>query len=256
MGTGLFSVDGSSLADPSSSLQAAAKKKPAAKRRRPRGRKKAGRRKGRKTSPLQRAVQQRQQLIRKMIQAARKRQQNARKSPAKTNPVRKPVKTPRKKRPDTKKKEQASDVRVSVLSWKNTQKQIARQKGKVVVVQLWASWEARCREILPDLVRLQQRFPRQVVSVSFNVNYDGMKSNSPANSRAKILQFLKSQNAKILNVISSDIDEDVYKMAGVEQIPSILIYDQQGKLVKRFMGPADSYEKDVTPLVKKLLGKN
>ncbi len=80
--------------------------------------------------------------------------------------------------------------------------------------------------------------------------------------KAAVLAFLKKSNARLLNVISKDPSEDVFSATRTESIPTILVFDRDGKLARKFdpesIPKGDkklSYEKHIIPFVKKLLAK-
>ncbi len=74
-----------------------------------------------------------------------------------------------------------------------------------------------------------------------------------------MLEFLsKHQAIGLLNVISSDPSEDLYNKIHLGGPPAVFVYDQSGKLAKRFDNsqapktPEFTYQRDVVPFVEKL----
>lgn len=158
-----------------------------------------------------------------------------------------------------------SDGRIPlhVLSWDETQKLVARQKGKVVVLDVWSSYCTPCIREFPNLVRLHKQYPDDVACMSMNLNYAGLKDEPPESFRKEVGDFLRKQGAEFQNVISSDPDTELFDRLDLASIPAVYVYDRRGKLVKRFdndqiKGPEDefTYKKDVIPLVEKLLAEN
>jgi thiol-disulfide isomerase/thioredoxin len=154
----------------------------------------------------------------------------------------------------------ADKIPLEVASWEQTQKIIAENKGKIVVLDLWSTWCEPCVREFPGLVALQKKFPNDVVCVSLNTNYIG--TGSPEDERDEILGFLTKNKATIRNLISSDADEDLYKKVGIASIPVAQVYGRDGKLVKQFDNEKEeygdkgfSYEEHITPLVKSLVEK-
>ncbi len=75
-----------------------------------------------------------------------------------------------------------------------------------------------------------------------------------------MLEFLSKRGAnELLNVISSDQNEDFYNKIHLGGPPAVFVYDRNGKLVHRFDNsqvpktPELTYQHDVVPLVEKLL---
>ena len=146
---------------------------------------------------------------------------------------------------------------VEILSWDQTQKRREQFRGKVVVLDVWSTSCAPCVREFPNLVALQERFGDRVVCISFNTDYSGVKDQPPESFRQPVLKFLAAQNARLFNVISSDVDEDFYNRIHLGGPPAVFVYDRDGKLVKRFDNSHAEfgYKRDVIPLVEKLIGK-
>jgi thiol-disulfide isomerase/thioredoxin len=91
-------------------------------------------------------------------------------------------------------------------------------KGKVVLVNFWASWCEPCRLELPELIRLRAAYPEQdlfIMGVSMDENqsqYDNFR---------KKLGF---------NFPVSRGGDDVARMFGISAIPKLMLYDRKGAL--------------------------
>ncbi len=151
-------------------------------------------------------------------------------------------------------------VTAEIASWDETQKFIAKQKGKVVVVDLWSTWCEPCLREFPQLVALQKKYPEKVVCISFNLNYDGSKNSPPESNSEELMEFFEKQKAEIVNIISSTPDEKLYESINLAAIPAAYVYGPDGKLIKRFDNEKQeygkegfTYEKDIGPLIDKLL---
>ncbi len=100
-------------------------------------------------------------------------------------------------------------------------------KGKVVVVNLWASWCGPCREEMPDLVALANE------SKSEGIEFLGvsMDQGSDAPIRHAVTEF------HIPYTIARGIDERSYSL-GVP-MPTTLVYDRDGRLAIQTVGAID-----------------
>lgn len=155
---------------------------------------------------------------------------------------------------------ESKKVPLQVLGWEDVQKLVARQKGKVVVLDLWSTYCLPCMREFPHLVELQKRHPRDVACLSMNLNYAGLKDETPESFREEVHAFLRKQGAEFQNVISKDPDTELFEKLDLASIPAVYVFDRKGRLAKRFdndniRGPDDefTYQKDVTPLVEKLV---
>jgi thiol-disulfide isomerase/thioredoxin len=151
-----------------------------------------------------------------------------------------------------------SAISLQVASWEQAKKIVASNKGKVVVLDLWSTGCQPCVKEFPQLVKLQANHPQDVVCISFNTNYIGV--GKPEDEQEDVLKFLTRQNARLINLLSSEADEDLYKRVGIASIPVVQVYDRTGKLAKQFDNEQDAYGKDgftyekhIVPLVKKLV---
>lgn len=151
-----------------------------------------------------------------------------------------------------------NEVTLKVASWADAQKIVAQQKGKIVVLDLWSTSCVPCVKEFPNLVQLQKDHPQDVVCISFNTNYYG--AGQPEDEREEVLKFLTKQNAHLINLLSSEADEDLYKRIGIASIPVVQVYGRDGKLSRQFDNEKDeygkdgfTYEKHITPFVNKLV---
>jgi len=150
-------------------------------------------------------------------------------------------------------------VTATIKTWKQTRKFIAKQKGKVVVVDVWTTWCEPCVKQFPHLVALSKKIPKKLVAVSFNTNYAGLNGESSKKTKAEVLKFLQKQKAATVhNIVSKQTDAESWKAIGIDSVPAILVFDKNGTLAKRIdvaatEGEDPSYKKHVFPLVKKLL---
>jgi thiol-disulfide isomerase/thioredoxin len=144
---------------------------------------------------------------------------------------------------------------VPMIDASGLKKQIAARKGKVVVVNFWATWCGPCVEEFPYLVKLQKAYKAkgfELVTISCDEKRDAAKVSTfigksgqtggayHATKGAEIGDFLKFLEPKL------DPDASI-------GIPRTYVYDRSGKQVKMFEG-GQSYEafnKAVAPLVAK-----
>ena len=103
---------------------------------------------------------------------------------------------------------------------------LSKLRGKVVVLNLWASWCAPCIEELPSLLALQQKMPGLViVAVSMDQDPDVYR------------RFLEKNHVNLVTV--RDADQRVNALYGTAQIPETYVIDRQGILRRKFVSAQD-----------------
>lgn len=99
-------------------------------------------------------------------------------------------------------------------------------KGKVVLLNFWATWCGPCRAEIPDLVALQAKYADQLVVVGLSVDEPEMK--------AAVKQYVAD---KQINYPVAMVDESVEKLfGGVSSIPTTFMVQSDGRLVQRHVG--------------------
>lgn len=148
-------------------------------------------------------------------------------------------------------------------TWKDVETLVAESSGKIVVVDVWSTSCSPCMKEFPHLLELQKTHSDDVVCVSMNVDYIGIKSKPPSFYRPRVEKFLTSQESKIKNFLSTTDSDTFFDERKLASIPAVYVYDQAGALAKRFddsiSTAADeesfTYERDINPFVAQLLSK-
>ncbi len=112
-------------------------------------------------------------------------------------------------------------------------------RGKVVVLNLWATFCAPCVEELPSLLALQQKVP-QLAVVAVSTDQDD----------AVYRKFLVRHQVNVLTV--RDADQKVNQMYGTVLIPETYIIDQKGNIRRKFIGAQDWTSPDIVDYLARL----
>jgi len=107
------------------------------------------------------------------------------------------------------------------------------QLGKVVVVNLFATWCGPCREELPELKSLAREYaPKGVVFVSLSLDQDGDVLNRP---RAEVLgDFITREDLPFPVLIPAK--GSMMWQTGNIPIPQTFLYDKQGRSARTIVG--------------------
>jgi thiol-disulfide isomerase/thioredoxin len=106
--------------------------------------------------------------------------------------------------------------------------QMQSAKGKVVVLSFWATWCTPCRELEPQVAKLQQDYAGRTDVVFVAVNSDA--------DPTRVQPFLQ-QVHMLGNVVFADGLDD---LLGVKDLPTLMILDRTGKIAYR----AEGYDQD------------
>jgi cytochrome c biogenesis protein CcmG/thiol:disulfide interchange protein DsbE len=101
-------------------------------------------------------------------------------------------------------------------------------RGKVVVLNFWATWCPPCIEEMPSLVQMQQKMKGkgvEVLAISVDADQSAYKD------------FLKQHNVDLLTV--RDADQKSNNLYGTFKFPETYIIDRQGVLRRKFIGAID-----------------
>lgn len=100
-------------------------------------------------------------------------------------------------------------------------------KGKVIIIDFWATWCGPCKQEMPGYQRLVDRYgPQGLVVV-------GLKSDAMADTENP-LKFTKRIGVHYPLAVATD--DLTRKFGGVEGLPTTLLYDRKGVLRNRVIG--------------------
>lgn len=119
-------------------------------------------------------------------------------------------------------------------------------KGKVVVLNYWATWCSSCRRELPYYNKASSHFVDNE-----NVEFWAVNSGGNSETEEKVLNFINGKNY-VFNVA---LDENSSNILNVEVLPTLAIIDKEGKLRVYHSGfsTAEDLEQYIIDEVNKLL---
>jgi cytochrome c biogenesis protein CcmG, thiol:disulfide interchange protein DsbE len=118
---------------------------------------------------------------------------------------------------------------------------LSQLRGKVVVLNFWATWCPPCVEEMPSLVQMQQRMKNKNVSVlAVSVDVD-------ENAYRK---FLKDYKVDLLTV--RDPDQKSNNLYGTFKFPETYVIDRNGVMRRKFIGPVDWSQPEIVEFLSKL----
>jgi thiol-disulfide isomerase/thioredoxin len=119
---------------------------------------------------------------------------------------------------------------------------LAREKGKVVVLDFWASWCGPCIKSLPGLIEAMSAFPAD------RVKFIGVNQGEPPD---QVKTFLETRRWKL--EVALDSSQTVGRLYEVEGIPHTVVIAPDGKVAFVQSGASPEGETNVANAVKQLL---
>ena len=108
-------------------------------------------------------------------------------------------------------------------------------KGKLVILNFWATWCAPCKEEMPSLDNLKKNPNLGNLEIfPINVGRDDLD---------KSLKFFKNLNIKNLNIYF-DNETTLAKDFSLRGVPTTLLFNKEGKEFARILGSIDFNDRD------------
>lgn len=126
---------------------------------------------------------------------------------------------------------------------------IARERGRVVLVNFWATWCVPCREEFPELSRLQQKYgPRGLQVLGVTTDF--------SSQIAAVEKFLTEQKAAFPNYHKKSGGDDQLFIDAVDtswggELPFSVLFARDGKKAKSLSGKHTyrEYEQEILKLL-------
>ncbi len=118
---------------------------------------------------------------------------------------------------------------------------LSSYKGKVVLLNFWATWCGPCKAEIPGFVEIQDKYKDQLVIVGFSVDDTAEKAREYANQYKMNYPILLGEGR-----------EDVQDAYGpIWGIPASFIISKDGKVCRKHLGiaPKAVFEKEVVALM-------
>jgi len=138
--------------------------------------------------------------------------------------------------------------KLTALNEASFPKMVAAHKGKVVLVDFWATWCVPCRAEMPQLVKLSEKLKARgldVVTVS---------ADDPDKELAAFQVLQQNAVAAPFYIKKAADDDKFYNLVDPKwsgEMPAMFIYDRSGKHVRSFLG--ETPVKDIEAVIQKLL---
>jgi thiol-disulfide isomerase/thioredoxin len=130
----------------------------------------------------------------------------------------------------------SKNIKVEEIDKSKLEKLIKNRKGKVLLLNIWASWCPPCKKEFPDLVKLAEKYKNSKVEIV------GLSVDDKDDLQTEVIPFLQKNNANFKIYIQNfkNIEELISFFPKWEgAIPLTVIFDKNGKEKKFIIGMRD-----------------
>lgn len=126
--------------------------------------------------------------------------------------------------------------------------QLEAYRGKVVILDIWATWCGPCRIEIPDFIKLQNQYRSQGVEI-IGVSVDPIDARGGGGAAA-VAPFMKSTGINYtIWMINNGAALGPYPMGS--GIPTTYVIDRNGRVAQKYVGvqPMTRFETDIKALL-------
>lgn len=130
----------------------------------------------------------------------------------------------------------------------SVQQSLEAFRGKVVILDIWATWCGPCRMEIPDFVKLQDKYRDRGLEI-VGVSIDPLDSRGGGGEKA-VAPFMKTYGINYtVWMINNYSALGGYPMG--QGIPTTYVLDRSGQVVRTYVGvrPMSVFENDITQLL-------
>ena len=111
-------------------------------------------------------------------------------------------------------------------------------RGKVVLLNFWATWCGPCKEEMPSMEALYRLYKEKDFNlVAISVDYEGVRP---------VKEFIEKQRYTFPVLL--DPNGETLDLFGVKGIPTTFVIDKKGRIVGRVVGPKDWKQPEILSL--------
>ena len=118
---------------------------------------------------------------------------------------------------------------------------LSNYRGKVVLVNFWATWCPPCKAEIPSLNKMYEHYDGKVSIIAISVD---------RSEDSKVVDFAKENNMTFDIAHDTDIIVRAYR---IDPIPTTYIIDKKGRIVKKFVGMVTWDSEETYAFIDKLI---
>ena len=115
-------------------------------------------------------------------------------------------------------------------------------RGKVVLLDFWATWCPPCRKGIPDLVELKEKYGEKGVEI-IGISLDGITRGGA--TKDEVIPFIKEYGINY-PIVEGDMNIS-QQYGGIRSIPTSFVIDKEGYIISYYQGliPKEQYIADI-----------
>ena len=121
---------------------------------------------------------------------------------------------------------------------------LANYKGRVLILDFFATWCYPCKEAIPHLLNLNRKYGKQGLQIL------GMSVDDGSDKVVK--SFIAERK---INYPVTLVNEDLQADYGLRSVPTIYVISKQGIVAEKFQGYSDDVARALENAVKRLLAE-
>jgi DNA-binding beta-propeller fold protein YncE len=133
------------------------------------------------------------------------------------------------------------------VAWLNTAGPLRLKdlRGKIVLLDFWTLCCINCMHVLPDLARLEKKYPNELVVIGVHTAKFENEKNTESIRKA-ILRY------EISHPVVNDAEQRIWESFGSRSWPTLCLVDPEGYLVARGSGEGlyDALDREISRLIK------
>jgi thiol-disulfide isomerase/thioredoxin len=123
---------------------------------------------------------------------------------------------------------QEKKIVMAHVKYNGLKQEILKQRGKVVLVDFWATWCPNCLKKFPDFIDMQKEYADKGLVV-LAVSLDSVEKEGAVEQANK---FLNRQNPPFRNLLLDEPAELWEKKFEIASLPCYYLFDRHGKWVR------------------------
>jgi thiol-disulfide isomerase/thioredoxin len=124
-------------------------------------------------------------------------------------------------------------IEVNEINLSELNQIIKNRAGKILIINIWATWCIPCKDEFPDLIKLSDKYREKIDLIGISIDF-------PDEIDSKVKPFLQKMQVNFINYVNSESDVEKFinnlnpEWSGA--IPATFIYEPDGRQIADIEG--------------------